>query len=57
MIKGVFEYDLFYCNHLGTSPSDEQDIMNFTLKNAKTGRGLLDYLQHFAFPEEDAGVM
>ena len=57
MIKGILEYELFYCNHLGASPSDEQDIMNFTLKNAKTGHGLLDYLQHFAFPEEDAGVM
>lgn len=57
MIKGILENELFYCNHLGTSERDEQDIMKFTVKNADTGDGLVDYIQHFAFAEEDAGVM
>ncbi|MBR1383888.1 MAG: hypothetical protein IJ555_08800 [Ruminococcus sp.] len=57
MIKGILEYEMFYCNHLGASERDEQDIMNFTLKNQDTGVGLLDYIQHFAFLEEDAGIM
>lgn len=57
MIKGIIENEYFYCNHLGVSERDEQDIMNFTLKNSDTGEGLLDYIQHYAFPEEDAGIM
>lgn len=57
MIKGIFENEYFYCNHLGASERDEQDIMNFTVKNADTGEGLVEYIQHFAFAEEDSGTM
>lgn len=35
MIKGILEYELFYCNHLGVSPSDEQDIMTLLSKTLK----------------------
>ena len=30
--------------------------MNFTVRDEK-GAGLLEYIQHFAFPDEDAGTM
>ena len=56
MLKGILQNDLFYCNHLGVSESDEQDIMSFTVKDP-SGEGLVRYLQRMAFPEEDAGTM
>ena len=56
MLKGILQNDLFYCNHLGASDSDVRDIMEFTVKDPE-GRGLVRYLQHYAFPEEDFGTM
>lgn len=56
MLKGKLQSDLFYCNHLGVSENDEQDIMSFEIKN-RQGAGLLDYLQHRAFIDEDIGIM
>ena len=56
MLKGILQNDLFYCNHLGVSENDEQDILSFTLKDPH-GQGLVDYLRLMAFPEEDAGTM
>ena len=56
MLKGILQSEMFYCNHLGVSDNDEQDIMNFTVRDEK-GAGLLEYIQRFAFPDEDAGTM
>ena len=56
MLKGILQSELFYCNHLGVFENDEKDIMNFTIDRDE-GSGLLDYIQHHAFPEEDAGIM
>lgn len=56
MLRGKLQSELFYCNHLGVSDKDEQDIMNFTIRDEK-GVGLLKYIQFFAFPEEDEGLM
>ena len=56
MLKGILQSELFNCNHLGASEKDEQDIMNFTVRD-ENGEGLLDYIRHFAFPEEEAGIM
>ena len=56
MLRGLLQSELFYCNHLGVSDQDEADIMNFTIERDE-GAGLLDYIQHHAFPEEDAGIM
>lgn len=56
MLKGILQSELFYCNHLGVSDQDEADIMNFTIERDE-GSGLLEYIQHHAFPEEDAGIM
>lgn len=56
MLKGLIQSELFYCNHLGASESDEKDIMDFTI-DRDGGAGLLHYIQHLAFPEEDAGIM
>jgi len=56
LLKGILQNDLFYCNHLGVSENDEQDILTFTAKDPH-GQGLVDYLRLMAFPEEDAGTM
>lgn len=56
MIKGLLQTELFYCNHLGASENDEADIMNFTIDRDE-GMGLLNYIQHRAFPEEEVGIM
>lgn len=56
MQKGLLRSELFYCDHLGVSENDEADIMSFTIDRDE-GAGLLDYIQHHAFPEEDAGIM
>ena len=48
--------DAFNCRHLGASPNDEQDILNFTVRDEK-GLGLLRYIRYQAFPDEDAGTM
>lgn len=56
MLKGKLQSELFYCNHLGVFENDERDIMNFTIRDEK-GAGLLDYIQHYAFEEEEAGTM
>lgn len=52
MLKGLLQTELLYCNHLGMSENDEKDIMNFTIER-REGAGLKDYIQHFAFPEEE----
>ena len=56
MLRGFLQNDLFYCNHLGVSDHDEKDIMNFTVRDEK-GTGLLEYVQHQAFPDEIDGTM
>lgn len=56
MLKGLLQNDLFYCNHLGVSEKDEQDILNFTVKDPN-GQGLVNYLRFMSFPEEDSGTM
>ena len=56
MHKRKLQSELFSCSHLGVSENDEKDIMNFVIRDEK-GAGLLDYIQRFAFPDEDAGTM
>lgn len=56
MLKGIAQNDLFYCNHLGVSENDEQDILSFTVKDPK-GEELVHFLQRMAFPEEEIGTM
>jgi len=56
MQKGLLQSELFYCNHLGAVESDEIDIMKFRIDRDE-GTGLLDYIQHYAFPEEENGLM
>lgn len=46
MLRGKLQSELFYCNHLGVSDKDEQDIMNFTIRDEK-GAGLLKDIQFF----------
>ena len=56
MLKGILQNDLLYCNHLGVSERDEFDIMQFTVNNKK-GQGLINYIQYFAFSDEEVGNM
>ena len=47
----------FYCYHLSTATADdERDMMSFSAVNPK-GQGLVSYVQHFAFPDEQSGRM
>jgi len=54
VLKGILQDKFFYCNHLGASERDEQDIMSFVVCR---GPGLERYLRYAAFPEEDRGEM
>ena len=56
MPRGILQSDLFYCDHLGVSEKDEEDINRFTVHDEK-GAGLVEYIRHYAFPEEEAGIM
>ena len=56
MLKGKLQSELFYCNHLGVSENDKQDIMDFTIRDEK-GAGLLNYIQNYAYPDEEEGTM
>lgn len=56
MLKGILQSDLFYCNHLGVSESDARDIMAFSVRDS-SGEGLVSYIQHYAFPDEESGIM
>ncbi len=56
MLKGLLQNDLFYCNHIGDSEKDQEDIMNFCSRDEK-GAGLVEYIQHMAFVDENDGTM
>lgn len=56
MLKGKLQSELFYCNHLGVSENDKRDIMDFTIRDEK-GAGLLNYIQNYAYPDEEEGTM
>ena len=52
----MLQNDLLYCVHLGASKNDAQQLETFTVK-VPSGEGLANYIQHFAFRDEDSGVM
>ena len=52
----LLQNDEFYCNHIGASDADGQDIMAFSTRDRR-GEGLVNYLQRFAFPDEEQGNM
>lgn len=55
-IKEILSNGDFYCTHLGSNPNDEKDILSFCIKDPN-GKGLKDYLQFHAFPEEENNYM
>ena len=52
----VQQNDMFYCEHLEVSGRDRQDILTFSVTDDRGG-GLVDYLRHSAFPDEESGHM
>ena len=54
MPNRILDNGMFHCAHL--SVSDEQDIEAFSGR-AQEGEGLVNYIQHFAFPDEERGGM
>ncbi len=56
MLKGLLQNEILYCNHLGVSDKDEEDIKTFYTRDAK-GIGLVNYIRYQAFPDENAGTM
>lgn len=43
--------DIFYCDHLGASEQDKNDIQAFSVKDVR-GEGLVNYIKNFAFDDE-----
>lgn len=56
MNKGLIQIDQFYCDHLGVNVNDEKDVRNFSIRS-QNGHGLLNYLLHKSFYDEDAHLM
>jgi len=52
----ILKNDTFYCEHLGASKNDFQDIQNFSVKDVR-GEGLADYLKNTAIDDENSGIM
>ena len=52
----VLQDNAFYCDHLGASENDARDILSFSVQDDR-GEGLVNYLQKFAFPDEENGTM
>ena len=56
MPRDLLQNELFVCNHIGVSEQDEEDILNFSVRDEK-GKGLVYYLQHDAVLDENNGRM
>lgn len=56
MLKGILQSELFFCNHIGMSEKDVEDIAAFTVRDEK-GDGLREYLQDYAISDENTGIM
>lgn len=56
MLKGLLQNEVLYCNHIGVSERDAEDILSFCVRDEK-GRGLVNYLQQDAVADENNGVM
>lgn len=56
MLKGLLQNELFYCNHLGVSDKDEEDIRNFRTRDSK-GMGLVTYIRQQSFIDESLNTM
>lgn len=52
----ILKNDTFYCDHLGASKNDIQDIRDFSVKDTR-GEGLANYLKNIAFDDENNGIM
>lgn len=52
----ILKNETFYCDHLGKSENDLQDIQNFSVKDVR-GAGLENYLKDIAFEDENNGIM
>ena len=48
--------NIFYCDHLGASERDSQDVLDFSVGDRR-GEGLVSYLQQFALQDEQEGNM
>ena len=47
----LLENNIFYCDHLGASSNDFDDIQKFSVKDERGG-GLVNYIKNFAFDDE-----
>lgn len=56
MLRDLLQNELFFCEHIGVSERDKEDIRNFSVRDEK-GRGLVNYLQKDAIPDENNGTM
>ena len=54
MAEKIFDTGMFCCAHI--SENDKRDIKKFTVHDSE-GKGLVAYLQRFAFQDEETGDM
>ena len=47
----LLKNNIFYCDHLGASSNDFDDIQKFSVKDER-GDGLVNYIKNFAFDDE-----
>ena len=52
----MLQSEMFSCSHLKALENAEQELASFTVK-VNFGEGLVNYIQHLAFPDESAGIM
>ena len=52
----ILKNETFYCDHIGKSGNDLQDIQSFSVKDVR-GAGLADYLKDIAVDDENNGIM
>ena len=57
MSKGILCDGTYYCDHIGTSVKDEEDIMQFRVKHREFAVGLGNYIKYCSFSDETKRVM
>ena len=55
--KGILRNKWFYCDHLGASVRDDQDIKSFTVRNPELASGLENYLKNHSLDDEENHAM
>ena len=56
-VKGILRNKWFYCDHLGATEKDADDVLSFSVRDPEIAGGLANYLQNHAFEDEANNAM